>query len=62
MNAGSKLERGSYEKICGEIGGEVGKVTFLTDNVLGKWDLICEGRESGEGKGGEVRMCANCDL
>jgi 2,3-diketo-5-methylthio-1-phosphopentane phosphatase len=35
VNAGSKLERTSYEKICREIHYDVSKVTFLTDNVKG---------------------------
>jgi enolase-phosphatase E1 len=33
--AGSKLEKGSYEKICAELGREATQVTFLTDNVKG---------------------------
>ncbi|KAH7117966.1 HAD-like domain-containing protein [Dendryphion nanum] len=33
VNAGSKLDQGSYQKICNEIGKETAKVTFLTDNV-----------------------------
>jgi len=33
VTAGSKLEKESYVKICRELGVEVGKVTFLTDNV-----------------------------
>lgn len=35
VNAGPKLEKASYEKICQEMGVEVNKVTFLTDNVKG---------------------------
>ena len=35
VNAGPKLEKASYEKICHEMGVEVKKVTFLTDNVKG---------------------------
>lgn len=33
VNAGPKLEKASYEKICAELGKDVSKVTFLTDNV-----------------------------
>ena len=33
VNAGSKLEKASYQKICSELGYDVAKVTFLTDNV-----------------------------
>ncbi|KAF2129014.1 2,3-diketo-5-methylthio-1-phosphopentane phosphatase [Dothidotthia symphoricarpi CBS 119687] len=33
VNAGPKLEKSSYEKICNELGQNVSKVTFLTDNV-----------------------------
>ncbi|OSS43238.1 hypothetical protein B5807_12149 [Epicoccum nigrum] len=33
VNAGPKLEKASYEKICHEMGVDVKKVTFLTDNV-----------------------------
>ncbi|KAJ4992795.1 2,3-diketo-5-methylthio-1-phosphopentane phosphatase [Stagonosporopsis vannaccii] len=33
VNAGPKLEKASYEKICRELGTDVKKVTFLTDNV-----------------------------
>ncbi|KAI8943479.1 hypothetical protein NX059_001482 [Plenodomus lindquistii] len=33
INAGPKLEQGSYEKICTEMGTAASKVTFLTDNV-----------------------------
>jgi enolase-phosphatase E1 len=33
--AGSKLERGSYEKMCTELGREAKEVTFLTDNAKG---------------------------
>ncbi|KAF2826251.1 2,3-diketo-5-methylthio-1-phosphopentane phosphatase [Ophiobolus disseminans] len=33
VNAGPKLEKSSYEKICSELGVNVSKVTFLTDNV-----------------------------
>lgn len=36
VNAGSKLEKGSYEKICAEIGKDIAKVTFLTDNEKGE--------------------------
>jgi 2,3-diketo-5-methylthio-1-phosphopentane phosphatase len=35
VNAGPKLERTSYEKICRELNRDVSKVTFLTDNVKG---------------------------
>jgi methionine salvage enolase-phosphatase E1 len=35
VNAGPKLEKASYEKICHEMGVDVKKVTFLTDNVKG---------------------------
>ena len=35
VNAGPKLEKASYEKICAELGKDVSKVTFLTDNVKG---------------------------
>ncbi|KAG9194970.1 enolase-phosphatase E1 [Alternaria panax] len=33
VNAGPKLQKGSYEKICSELGKPVSRVTFLTDNV-----------------------------
>ncbi|OAL55602.1 2,3-diketo-5-methylthio-1-phosphopentane phosphatase [Pyrenochaeta sp. DS3sAY3a] len=33
VNAGSKLERSSYEKIASELGKDPSKVVFLTDNV-----------------------------
>ncbi|KAF1348264.1 hypothetical protein EJ07DRAFT_169627 [Lizonia empirigonia] len=33
VNAGPKLEKASYEKICREMGIDASKVTFLTDNV-----------------------------
>ncbi|KAF2878403.1 HAD-like domain-containing protein [Massariosphaeria phaeospora] len=33
VNAGPKLEKGSYEKIYNELSQEAAKVTFLTDNV-----------------------------
>ncbi|KAF2660191.1 2,3-diketo-5-methylthio-1-phosphopentane phosphatase [Lophiostoma macrostomum CBS 122681] len=33
VNAGSKLEKASYEKICQAVDKQVGKVTFLTDNA-----------------------------
>ncbi|RYN24453.1 hypothetical protein AA0113_g10181 [Alternaria arborescens] len=33
VNAGPKLEKESYEKICSELAKDVSKVTFLTDNV-----------------------------
>ncbi|UPX18180.1 Acireductone synthase [Ascochyta rabiei] len=33
VNAGPKLEKASYQKICREMGVDVKKVTFLTDNV-----------------------------
>lgn len=33
VNAGPKLEKGSYEKICEDMCTDVSKVTFLTDNV-----------------------------
>lgn len=35
VNAGPKLEKESYEKICSEMGYQPSKVTFLTDNVKG---------------------------
>jgi 2,3-diketo-5-methylthio-1-phosphopentane phosphatase len=35
VNAGPKLEKASYEKICRELNVDVSKVTFLTDNVKG---------------------------
>lgn len=35
VNAGSKLERSSYEKIASELGKDPSKVVFLTDNVKG---------------------------
>lgn len=35
VNAGPKLEKASYEKICREMGIDASKVTFLTDNVKG---------------------------
>ena len=35
VNAGPKLEKESYEKICSELAKDVSKVTFLTDNVKG---------------------------
>jgi 2,3-diketo-5-methylthio-1-phosphopentane phosphatase len=35
VNAGPKLEKASYLKICTELGYDVTKVTFLTDNVKG---------------------------
>ncbi|KAF2443529.1 2,3-diketo-5-methylthio-1-phosphopentane phosphatase [Karstenula rhodostoma CBS 690.94] len=31
--AGSKLEKGSYEKICSEMGQKGAQATFLTDNI-----------------------------
>ncbi|KAF1844648.1 uncharacterized protein K460DRAFT_95652 [Cucurbitaria berberidis CBS 394.84] len=33
VNAGPKLEKSSYEKICFELGQDTSKVAFLTDNV-----------------------------
>lgn len=33
VNAGPKMEATSYEKICREMGVDVKKVTFMTDNV-----------------------------
>ncbi|KAH6642782.1 HAD-like domain-containing protein [Boeremia exigua] len=33
VNAGPKLEKASYEKICREMGADVKTVSFLTDNV-----------------------------
>ncbi|KAF2633170.1 2,3-diketo-5-methylthio-1-phosphopentane phosphatase [Macroventuria anomochaeta] len=33
VKAGPKLEKASYEKICREMGVDVKKITFLTDNV-----------------------------
>jgi enolase-phosphatase E1 len=35
--AGSKLDKGSYEKICSELGQKGARVTFLTDNVKGMY-------------------------
>lgn len=35
INAGPKMEATSYEKICREMGVDVKKVTFMTDNVKG---------------------------
>ena len=35
VNAGPKLEAVSYKKICREMGVDVNKVTFMTDNVKG---------------------------
>jgi methionine salvage enolase-phosphatase E1 len=37
VNAGPKMEKQSYEKICTELGKSVDKVAFLTDNVKGMW-------------------------
>jgi enolase-phosphatase E1 len=37
VNAGPKLEKSSYEKICHEMGYQPSKVTFLTDNVKGEF-------------------------
>ncbi|KAI4912125.1 uncharacterized protein J4E92_010170 [Alternaria infectoria] len=37
VNAGPKMEKASYEKICRELGKDVNKVAFLTDNVKGMW-------------------------
>jgi 2,3-diketo-5-methylthio-1-phosphopentane phosphatase len=39
VNGGPKLEKTSYEKICSELGKDVSKVTFLTDNVKGTLTL-----------------------
>lgn len=39
VNAGPKLEKASYEKICAEMGKHVSLVTFLTDNVKGMLKL-----------------------
>jgi enolase-phosphatase E1 len=36
VNAGPKMEKASYQKICNELGCNVSKVTFLTDNVKGE--------------------------
>jgi 2,3-diketo-5-methylthio-1-phosphopentane phosphatase len=36
VNAGPKMEKASYQKICSELGCDVSRVTFLTDNVKGK--------------------------
>ncbi|KNG45584.1 2,3-diketo-5-methylthio-1-phosphopentane phosphatase [Stemphylium lycopersici] len=33
VNAGPKLEKASYERICSELGTSVSNVSFLTDNV-----------------------------
>lgn len=41
VNAGPKLEPSSYEKICSELGKDVSKVTFLTDNVKGTFVVVC---------------------
>jgi hypothetical protein len=35
VNAGPKMEKASYEKICSELGQPPSKVVFLTDNVKG---------------------------
>lgn len=35
VNAGPKLEKASYQKICSELGKHPSKVVFLTDNVKG---------------------------
>jgi enolase-phosphatase E1 len=35
VNAGPKLEKTSYEKICRELNHDVSKVSFLTDNIKG---------------------------
>lgn len=35
VNAGPKLEKASYEKICREMDVDAHKVTFMTDNVKG---------------------------
>lgn len=35
--AGSKLEKGSYEKICSDMGQKAAQVTFLTDNIKGTY-------------------------
>ena len=37
VNAGPKLEKSSYAKICSELGQDTSKVTFLTDNVKGRF-------------------------
>lgn len=41
VTAGPKLVKSSYEKICSELGKDVTKVTFLTDNVKGRFKLFC---------------------
>lgn len=42
VNAGPKLVKTSYEKICRELNHDVSKVTFLTDNVNGTYpSRIC---------------------
>lgn len=38
INAGPKMEKGSYEKIAEEMGRTVSEVLFLSDNVNGKND------------------------
>lgn len=40
VNAGPKLEKASYEKICREMGYQPEKMTFLTDNVKGMLALL----------------------
>lgn len=35
VNAGPKLEKTSYERICRELNQDASKVTFFTDNVKG---------------------------
>jgi hypothetical protein len=42
VNAGPKLVKTSYERICRELNHDVSKVTFLTDNVKGTYpSRIC---------------------
>jgi enolase-phosphatase E1 len=43
VNAGPKLEKSSYEKICRELDCDVSKVTFFTDNVKGTYLHVLAG-------------------
>lgn len=42
VNAGPKLEKASYERICSELGTSVSNVSFLTDNVKGMLSYLPE--------------------
>lgn len=42
VNAGPKLEKASYEKICRELGCSESKVTFFTDNVKGMLAVLLD--------------------